>query len=92
MALDSAHSLPCYCAVHRLPPLYNAAPPQDPTRLWHSFTHCLSLALKPQNINPFLTAEELAEAASLELQQARQERKVEAIMKYFVPERSYVQS
>jgi len=75
--------------VHRLPPLYNTPHSQDPSKLWPAFTHCITLAIKPQNINPFLSEEErLAEALATE----QHKPSITSVMKYFVPDRSYVRT
>ena len=70
--------------VHRLPPVLSPSHPPD---LWTGFSRTLSLAMKPQNINPFLTEEERREEA---LVSASPAPSLASVMKYFVPERSYV--
>lgn len=76
--------------VHRLPRLPQAPPTSaDPTRLWRTFTRALTLALKPQNINPFLTEEERLEA---ELEENQRHVSIASVMKYFIPEQSYVRT
>ena len=67
-------------------PSHGSALSGDPARLWHSFTRTLALALRPQNINPFLTEEEREE----EEEERQACRSVASFVKYFVPERSYV--
>ncbi len=78
--------------LHQLPPHYNCPHPHDPTKLWRHFTRSLTLALTPQNVNPFLTEEEReAERELMELSRT-QRLSTGSVLKYFVPERSYVNS
>ena len=63
-------------------PSHGSALSGDPARLWHSFTRTLALALRPQNINPYLTVEEEEERQAC--------RSVASFVKYFVPERSLI--
>ena len=67
--------------VDRLPPVR-----RNPNKAHTGFSRTLSLAMKPQTINPFLTEEEEAEA--LVTDQAPPT--IASLMKYFVPEHSVV--
>ena len=97
--LGEAHCSCCHpehetslALYHHLPPHYNTPNPMDPAKLWRRFTHCLTLTLKPQNVHPFLTVEERqAEEEMAELKRS-QAGAIASIMKYFVPERSYVRA
>ena len=61
--------------------------PSHPAKVWTGFSRTLSLAMKPQILNPFLTEEEEEEATTS--QQAPPT--LASLMKYFVPEQSVVQ-
>ncbi len=63
-------------------------PPRD--NMWKQFTGSLTLALTPNNVNPFLSEEE--RAAEKEMEESKKARRLSigSMVKYFIPEKSYV--
>ena len=81
-----------YHLIHHLPRDYNRPDPYDPTRLWRNFTHYLSMALIPQNVNPFLNDEEKETEREVAAEQHATRMSVAGMTKYFIHEKSYVRN